>query len=810
MPTPSATSSVPPANTAGSDSDADSVDQPARKRARRIALACNRCKSRKQRCNMEGRGPNDPCKSCEKAGADCVLQERPPKTEYPVEYISFLESRIASLEARLADLNPDDQLISDHLHEKNRRPPSDEELEGVAPEGEGKVKSEIAAGVALLSLNSASEPHYLGPSSGYSWAKTLLGTLHRPPKLLFQPKETFQPRYQSTNTFVCPSLPAKEVGAALLDSFYMHVQARYPFVDWRQLRGWLARQDEMVVQKGQFPINSAEGREKGTASFFIWMVYAIGARLLQGVPLPGVADPETYYTAALEHFDVIVTLHNVENVQAFLYLVMYSLRCTEGPSVWHLTGLAMKMCVEMGMHRRRRMPKSSTPYLEEVRKRVWWTVYGLDRWFALTLGRPLGIDDREVDQALPLDIMCDSDVTPGQGSTRAGSAPIESPLTVDHDAVPGRPLTSMSSSLHIIRLRRIEAQIQMSVYRVDTRLAQAKEEVKHLLDKIEKWREAIPKRPSGAAWASIPCCSEDWFIAKADAARLMLLRPFTSSAKPNDEYLVLCAQACATQCQTYRRLHQNYPLANSLSLTDLHTIFLTGLTLLHCLLTSPRVIPLRESSKAIRACSTSLFVYAQHFKAAEPFRDAFEDMANACLDACESAQESEEPVLPTETRDMQSEWERHVGEMAAWMMNANAQRDFLQLVTSLGFNPDLPLDLAQPAPQEHELVLAPQVPFQIPVFSGEPELYPSIQGVVEQQQHQHQHHFQQQQQQQQQQQLQMHGHGQTHESTTGQMQMLGGEAGLSQLDLTLGAAMQTPGQGQGASPFGDWFTQFAA
>jgi hypothetical protein len=124
-------------------------------------------------------------------------------------------------------------------------------------------------------------------------------------------------------------------------------------------------------------------------------------------------------------------------------------------------------------------------------------------------------------------------------------------------------------------------------------------------------------------------------------------------------------------------MHQHYPLANSLSLTDLHNIFLTGLTLLHLLLTHPRVVPMRESTRAIRACSTALFVYAQHFKAAEAFRDAFEDMANACLDACERAAE-DEPVQVERQNEGETAWERHVGEMAAWMMNSNAQQDFLQ------------------------------------------------------------------------------------------------------------------------------------
>jgi hypothetical protein len=198
---------------------------------------------------------------------------------------------------------------------------------------------------------------------------------------------------------------------------------------------------------------------------------------------------------------------------------MYSLRCAEGPSVWHLTGLAMKMCVELGMHRRRRMPKGSTPYAEEIRKRVWWTVYGLDRWFALTLGRPLGIDDRDVDQALPLDMHCDADVP---NTTSAMST--DSPLSIDFDISPTRPFTSMSSALHVIRLRRIESQIQKTVYRVDQRPADQQNEVRLLLEKIDRWKEGIPKRPSGPGWQNVPCCSPDWFLMKGEATRLLLLR----------------------------------------------------------------------------------------------------------------------------------------------------------------------------------------------------------------------------------------------------------------------------------------------
>jgi hypothetical protein len=165
-----------------------------------------------------------------------------------------------------------DPIISDHLNKiKPQVPPV--EAVSTTPSNtnsDGEVKNEIAAGVALLSLNSVSEPHYLGGSSGYSWAKVLLGTMHQPPTTLFKPKETFHPRYHISTPAGRPSLPQREAATAMVDSFYMHVQARYAFMNWRELRDWLARQDEMVVAKDEYKLGTPEARSKGTASFFVW------------------------------------------------------------------------------------------------------------------------------------------------------------------------------------------------------------------------------------------------------------------------------------------------------------------------------------------------------------------------------------------------------------------------------------------------------------------------------------------------------------------------------------------------------------
>jgi hypothetical protein len=53
-----------------------------------------------------------------------------------------------------------------------------------------------------------------------------------------------------------------------------------------------------------------------------------------------------------------------------------------------------------------------------------------------------------------------------------------------------------------------------------------------------------------------------------------------------------------------------------------------------------------------------------------------------------------------------------------------------RLVQSLGFSPNLTHNAFQPNSRHQELVLTPQIPFQMPLYGGIPELYPAIQTVV--------------------------------------------------------------------------------
>lgn len=69
---------------------------------------------------------------------------------------------------------------------------------------------------------------------------------------------------------------------------------------------------------------------------------------------------------------------------------------------YRLIGLAARMCLEMGFHRREALIKSfpNEDQWNEV-TRIFWTVYSLDRRWSLGTGLPFVIQDEDIDPNLP-------------------------------------------------------------------------------------------------------------------------------------------------------------------------------------------------------------------------------------------------------------------------------------------------------------------------------------------------------------------------------------------------------------------------
>jgi hypothetical protein len=70
----------------------------------------------------------------------------------------------------------------------------------------------------------------------------------------------------------------------------------------------------------------------------------------------------------------------------------------------------MRLSISMGLHKAR---SYATVAEEETAKRVFWSLYNLDRLIASTLGRPLGIADEDISVSLPRELNDDGTEAPG-------------------------------------------------------------------------------------------------------------------------------------------------------------------------------------------------------------------------------------------------------------------------------------------------------------------------------------------------------------------------------------------------------------
>ncbi|WVQ84014.1 hypothetical protein IAT38_006159 [Cryptococcus sp. DSM 104549] len=593
---------------------------PGEERRERCANACTRCKAKKLKCYQSDESEPS-CTACHKAAEDCVFEAPAPKHAGGSKYIIALESRVAKLESALAELDPNHPEINDHYNptESAGSAPTPLPSASAPAKASGSQQKQsaedLSADVGYVSLNKLGPEQFLGESSGFAFSKRVLKHAirtsrplpklapdhPRPPNLMVQPDS---PTSLSINPN--PSLPPAALAEDILHAIYGHLQSRYPFMDWARLREWHSRREQVCLRPAS--------TDDEIGAFFIWTMYAVGVEF--NPREPHLERAETYFEQGTKFLDAVLGAYDLTSVQGLLLIIFYAFRSPAGPPLWTICGFAMRLCVELGLHRK--ASPTDDPLENEVRKRIFWSAYSLDRLISLASGRPFNLGEGDIDVEPPVDV--DEDVTDPevlrslQAAQEAGMPPAY--------ASTGK-LTTLSSALHSIWMFRIRAQVHTSFYTIHAP-PPTREKTEGFLTELEQWRKTIPKGTPG-----YPCQLESKFQMTYFQTVLFTLRPGVVRAGPRDPLLMLCATAAAEACELGRTVHQDASTKHTI--VSLYHIFICGMTLLHCLSVLPTVVSSRVSSRAIRACSSTLAVYAQLFPAAVPFRELFEFMADEVL-----------------------------------------------------------------------------------------------------------------------------------------------------------------------------------
>lgn len=439
-----------------------------------------------------------------------------------------------------------------------------------------KAGTTIADIVGFLSLGG--EAQYIGPASGFSlaanlgqmvqatvWNKALASTVSQD-----QPKDLAMSISDLKRHSAGP--PNETMGGRILDAYLTRVHLRYPFLDRAEI---LQRHADRFVQD-----NTSPQDQYGT--FKIYMIYAIGATMLKLTERYEYTLPENFFMTALQYISAARESHSVHNVEAMTLLVLYNLRSPSNAGIWYMIGLAMRTCVDLGLHREAHY-RNVPPYEGQLRRRLFWTVYFLERVIAVSLGRPYSIADRDIDAALPLEI----DDTVRDDNLIARTLAVSRSATFQAS----RPSSNITLAVQGIRLKRLESYIQEAIYRVDRPIASLVLEINPTLKMLEDWHSTLPP--------STPYENDFLDMHYYKAVRL-LLQPFLTILEPTDQRISLCLNASGTICQIFKRLHQRDSYGHSF--IALHSVFIAGVTMWFVLTT---LVPFYNQTNKILATASS-------------------------------------------------------------------------------------------------------------------------------------------------------------------------------------------------------------
>ncbi|KAL8957727.1 MAG: hypothetical protein Q9193_005075, partial [Seirophora villosa] len=384
----------------------------------RNVSACNRCRQRKNRCDQS----LPACSACEKAGVKCVGFDPITKREIPRTYVYYLESRVSYLESLLVDngisfaagqeLDLGVNGSPEQLHGPSPTDPAGANSTRIASKStttsdavsqrreawsqeqdDERRLNKLVSNVGMVSVQGASDPRYLGSTSGISFARVVFasiktsvsagshkGAVRGPAKpATSASRSTVRDSLfglQSKRLIEPAPFPDQEVGSRLVALYFEHANPQIPI---------LHKGEFMALFQRAYASPSRSAREV----YMLNIVFAIGAGIIledshtrrssassftestsRNLGSPDPPDfiatseqhqPEEYHAAAMVHLDSFLGSMaapedsqsfggGLEELQAVLLLAGFALLRPSAPGLWYISGVATRLGVDLGLH----------------------------------------------------------------------------------------------------------------------------------------------------------------------------------------------------------------------------------------------------------------------------------------------------------------------------------------------------------------------------------------------------------------------------------------------------------------------------
>lgn len=529
---------------------------------RRVPVACERCRTRKNKCDHA----LPVCSLCRRAGTECIVVDRLTHRQHPRDYVDILERENAELKTRIDHLEHDVAAIS--VDSAASRLFADENANDVR-----QLPSALLAAPKAIIRHGGT---YVGDSGGLFFACAMqelypqAGGYHTSCSPC-----TLTPKASARNGALLlrlipyltdKALPSLQVHR-LVNAFF---RSRWPTLPFLHRPSFY---DHCLS-----PFLSLRERTAPDSIFLLLVVCAIGAvdEARQDPTIAGLGS-HLFAIALSIHTEALEWTTGLATVQISLLVACFAITQPCDVDAWEAAGHAVRAAITLGLHRRPNDRQTSVSLLDvEMRKRVFWSAYALDRSVSLALGRPFAIADADLDIDLP-SCMTDQDLIT-----------IAIPSTDVGDRGSSQDMTSF---IHIIKLRQLRSSIKERLY--PPKNTSAPHEIRAsqtaIHRELDDWIAQAPRMSQ----VEVPVCqTTEWIQIAYSQSLLLLYRPSPACPTASLSALQICAENAVNFVISYSSLYAKNKI--SYSWISLHSLFMASITMLYMLWVSPI---LRSSSR---------------------------------------------------------------------------------------------------------------------------------------------------------------------------------------------------------------------
>ena len=618
------------------------------------------------------------CSNCESAAAPCLIYHSRNQAEVsegefwfqhqlahltglkvPRNYVSQLEAELQKLTRENRELKIQAQSASTTCEAAT---PPEHHSPGSTDAGSNPTASPATSDASLnhvqdlvrsvrnVVVEPSRQPQFLGQGGGIALARLVISAIHGDalPSALSTGPCLYDPHPSATVAEA--SLPPRHAADHLVDVYFQYRTPHLPIVERSHVKEAIDRAYQAM--SGPEILDEAAERDIFTA----YMIFAIALCDISASPGNKPTQSEGCFRSAVGWLQTVMTglKSDIETLRSILLLAQFIALCPSKGSLWHLTGTALRLCIDIGLHwESEDQAVHMDPALLYDRRRLWYSTYQLDRLLCITLGRPFGIIDESTLVPLP---------NPWAMYRRASGSE-----TAKFD------LHSQQAHNHLFKLSKLESEIkhvqhsQVWVPKIAYPRANYAAWVQDIQPRLDEWYATVPQ-PGNAHPSSIFACQAYWDYVYNNAI-LLLYRPNSTVSQKVPEATVFSFTASCQLIQSIKTLQREGKV--DVLWKSTHHLFMAGLGVIYSLWHSKEVRdqnPIAASISTLQSCASTLSAMAESFPGAAGCRNVFDTLSTATVSWLVNENAAE-------LRHSRQEFEKQVGDLLQQLQPSRGAHD---------------------------------------------------------------------------------------------------------------------------------------